>query len=126
MLPHFLDNRFTDGGEVIGLTLRPPFTPRKIPGIHFCYRLSRPLGHSAAGRISCYNYHYYYYLWDGVRLSSLGTSAINEPIVPAPNDDNDDEYEVSLWNENWKEKPTYSEKTCPSDTLPTKSTNDVI
>jgi hypothetical protein len=30
---------------------RPPFTPRKIPGTHFCYRLRRPQGHSAAGRI---------------------------------------------------------------------------
>jgi hypothetical protein len=35
MLPHFLDNRITDGGEVVSLTLRPPFTPRKIPGSHF-------------------------------------------------------------------------------------------
>jgi hypothetical protein len=34
-LPHFLDNRITDGGEV-SFTLQPPFTPRKIPGIHFC------------------------------------------------------------------------------------------
>jgi hypothetical protein len=25
--------------------------PRKFPGTHFCYRLSRPHGHSAAGRI---------------------------------------------------------------------------
>jgi hypothetical protein len=33
-LPHFLDNRFIDGGEV-SLTA-PPFTPRKIPGTHFC------------------------------------------------------------------------------------------
>jgi hypothetical protein len=30
---------------------RPLPTPRKIPGIHFCQRLSRLLGHSAAGRI---------------------------------------------------------------------------
>jgi hypothetical protein len=30
---------------------RPPFIPRKIPDNHFCYRLSRPKGHSAAGRI---------------------------------------------------------------------------
>jgi hypothetical protein len=35
-LPHFLDNRPTDGGEVVSLTRRPPFTPRKIPGTHFC------------------------------------------------------------------------------------------
>jgi hypothetical protein len=35
-LPHFLDNRFTDGGEVVSLMHRPPFTPRKTPGTHFC------------------------------------------------------------------------------------------
>jgi hypothetical protein len=34
-LAHFVDNRLTDGDEV-SLTLRPPFTPRKIPGTHFC------------------------------------------------------------------------------------------
>jgi hypothetical protein len=32
---HFLENRFTDGGEVVSLTRRPPFTPRQIPGTHF-------------------------------------------------------------------------------------------
>jgi hypothetical protein len=35
-LPHFLDSLLTDGGEVVSLTRWPPFTPRKIPGIHFC------------------------------------------------------------------------------------------
>jgi hypothetical protein len=50
-LPHFLNNRLADGGEVVSFTRRPPFTPRKIPGTHFCYRPSRPQGHSAAGRI---------------------------------------------------------------------------
>jgi hypothetical protein len=29
-LPHFLDYWFTDGGEAVSLTRRPPFTPRKI------------------------------------------------------------------------------------------------
>jgi hypothetical protein len=29
MLPHFLDNRFTDGGEVVSLTNRQPFTPQE-------------------------------------------------------------------------------------------------
>jgi hypothetical protein len=48
-LPHFLDNSLADGGEVVSPTRRPPFTPRKIPGTHFCYRLSQ--GHSGAGRI---------------------------------------------------------------------------
>jgi hypothetical protein len=28
-----------------------PYLPGKIPGIHFCYRLSRLQGHSATGRI---------------------------------------------------------------------------
>jgi hypothetical protein len=51
-LPHFLDNRLTDGGEVFSLTRRPPLTPTKIPGTYFCQRPSRPHGHSAAGRIS--------------------------------------------------------------------------
>jgi hypothetical protein len=35
-LPHFLDNRLTDGGKVVSLTRRPPFLPRKILGSHFC------------------------------------------------------------------------------------------
>jgi hypothetical protein len=48
-LTHFLDNRLTDGSEVVRRTA--PFTPRKIAGTHFCQRLSRPQGHSVAGRI---------------------------------------------------------------------------
>jgi hypothetical protein len=32
----FLDNRLTDGSEGVSFTRRPPFTPRKIPGTHFC------------------------------------------------------------------------------------------
>jgi hypothetical protein len=28
-IPHFLDNRLTDGGEVVSLTRRPPFTPQE-------------------------------------------------------------------------------------------------
>jgi hypothetical protein len=35
-LLHVLDNRFTDGGEVINLKHRSPYSPRNIPGIHFC------------------------------------------------------------------------------------------
>jgi hypothetical protein len=47
-LPHFLDNQLTDYGEVVSLTRLPPITPRKIPGTHFCQRLSQPQGHTAA------------------------------------------------------------------------------
>jgi hypothetical protein len=28
-LPHFLDNRLTDDGNVVSLTCRPPFTPQE-------------------------------------------------------------------------------------------------
>jgi hypothetical protein len=35
-LPHFLDNRLTDGSEVVSLKRRLPFTAKKIPGTHFC------------------------------------------------------------------------------------------
>jgi hypothetical protein len=47
-LSYFLENRLTDSGKVITAL---PFTPRKIPGTHFCYRLSRLQDHNAAGRI---------------------------------------------------------------------------
>jgi hypothetical protein len=30
---HFLDNRLIDGGEVVSLTRRPPFTPKNISRI---------------------------------------------------------------------------------------------
>jgi hypothetical protein len=47
-LPHFLDTRLTDGGEVI-LTRQPPFT---LPeDSWYSYKFSWPEGHSAAGRI---------------------------------------------------------------------------
>jgi hypothetical protein len=34
--PTFSDIRLTDGGKVVSPTRRPLFTPRKIPGTHFC------------------------------------------------------------------------------------------
>jgi hypothetical protein len=55
--------------------------------------------------------------WVRVRLSLLGTSATNWPIVPAP--DNRWRVWTSRWNENCKGKPKYSEKICPSATLST-------
>jgi hypothetical protein len=38
-------------GKVVSPTHRPPLSPGNIPGTHFCWRLSRPQGFSAAGRI---------------------------------------------------------------------------
>jgi hypothetical protein len=29
-VPHFLNNRLTDGGEIVSLTCRPPFTPQVL------------------------------------------------------------------------------------------------
>jgi hypothetical protein len=42
---------FLFDGTVVGLARRPLLTRRKIPSTHFCYRLSKPQGHSAVGRI---------------------------------------------------------------------------
>jgi hypothetical protein len=53
-----------------------------------------------------------------VRLSPIGTSATTCPIVPVP-DDRCWSVWSSRWNENWQEKPKYSEKTCPSITFST-------
>jgi hypothetical protein len=50
-LTHFLDSRLIDGGEVVSFTRRRPLSHRKIPGVHFCWRLSQPQGHKAVGRI---------------------------------------------------------------------------
>jgi hypothetical protein len=41
-----------DGGKVVSLTHRPPLPSGNRPGTHFCWRLSRPQGHSATGRIT--------------------------------------------------------------------------
>jgi len=40
-----------EGGEVVSPTYRPPLPPGNIPGTHFCWWMSQPQGHSAAGRI---------------------------------------------------------------------------
>jgi hypothetical protein len=40
-----------DGGKVVSLTHRPPLPPGNTTGTHFCWRLSRPQGRSAIGRI---------------------------------------------------------------------------
>jgi hypothetical protein len=54
--------------------------------------------------------------WGGVRLSPLGMSATNCPIVPSP----DDRWVwSSRWNKNWQGKPKYSEKTCSNAILST-------
>jgi hypothetical protein len=40
MIPHFIDNRLTDGGKVVSPTHQPHFTPQKYyfstSSVHFC------------------------------------------------------------------------------------------
>ena len=40
-----------DGGKVVSLTHQPLLPPGNTPGTHFYYRLRRPQGHTAIGRI---------------------------------------------------------------------------
>ena len=40
-----------EGGKVVSPKHRPPLPPGNVPDTYFCYRLSRPQGHSAPGRI---------------------------------------------------------------------------
>ena len=40
-----------EGGKDVSPTHRSPLPAGNIPGTHFCYRLSQPQGHNAAGRI---------------------------------------------------------------------------
>jgi hypothetical protein len=49
-LPHFLENRLTDGGEDVGLMRQSPFTTQEDSWYSF-QRLSRPQGHISDGRI---------------------------------------------------------------------------
>jgi hypothetical protein len=44
-------SRLIGGDEVVSLTWLASFTPKKIPDIHFCLRLSRPQGHRATGSV---------------------------------------------------------------------------
>ena len=55
MFPDFMTTT-QDGGKAVSLKHRPPLPPRNKPGTHFCYRLSRPQGHSATGRIMSLKY----------------------------------------------------------------------
>jgi hypothetical protein len=43
-LSHFLDNRLTDGGEVVSLTRLPPFTPQEDSWYSFVLEAESTLG----------------------------------------------------------------------------------
>jgi hypothetical protein len=48
--PRFLDSRHMKVVRLSALRTGRVYAPGNIPGTHFCYRLSRPQGHSATGR----------------------------------------------------------------------------
>jgi hypothetical protein len=56
--PRFQDSRYMN--VFVRPAHRPPLPPENIPGTHFCWRLSRPQGHSAAGRILRYSVMTYF------------------------------------------------------------------
>ena len=61
------------GGKDVSITHRPHLPPGNPPGTHFCYRLSRPQGHSAIGWImSLKNSNY-----------TIGNRATDLPICSA-------------------------------------------
>jgi hypothetical protein len=49
-LSNFLDNRFTDGGEVVSFTPRPPFISGRFLVFIFVRGCVDPRGHCVAGR----------------------------------------------------------------------------
>ena len=50
-VPRFIDNRHMQVVRMSALRTGRLYLPGNIPGTRFCYRLSRPQGHRAAGRI---------------------------------------------------------------------------
>jgi hypothetical protein len=61
-------------------------------------------------------YYYYYYYWD--ETESIWYCGHYWPVVPTQ----DDRWWLlwsNWWNEDWRGKPNYSQKTCSSATLPT-------
>jgi hypothetical protein len=49
-VPYYLENRLTDGGQIVSRTRNPLFTLGRSLVLIF-YRQSTPQGHGAAGRI---------------------------------------------------------------------------
>jgi hypothetical protein len=50
-LPHFLENRLKDGGEIVSLTRSQPFLPQEDSWYSFLSEPNRLQGRSASGRI---------------------------------------------------------------------------
>ena len=78
--PGFQDNRYMKVAKLSALGTGRLYPSGNISGIHFCYRLSRPQGYSAAGRIMSMKY---YSDTIGNRTRDLPTcSAVPQPTAP--------------------------------------------
>ena len=76
--PRFQDNRHKKVARLSALSTGQLYPPAKIPDTHFCYRLGRSQGHSAAGRIvSMKNYN------DTIR--NRNRDHLDFSLVPQPN-----------------------------------------
>jgi hypothetical protein len=71
--PHFVHNRLTDGGEVVSLRAGSALPHRKIPGTHFCQRLSQPQGRGSGSDIhgEHLSIHGYYFVVFSVSLLAV-------------------------------------------------------
>ena len=85
-----------EGGKVVSPKHRPPLAPGNIPCSHFCYRLSQPQVHSAAGRImSMKNSND----TNGKRTHDLpACSAVIQPTAPPSTPHT---FRVPHWNRKW-------------------------
>jgi len=54
MLPEFLENRHIEVAKLSDLGTNRLYTLADITGTHFCYRLSRPEGHTGSKNRICY------------------------------------------------------------------------
>jgi hypothetical protein len=68
-IPHCLDSQITDGGEVVSLTDRPRFTPKKYyfsaSGTYFCQKLSKPQGPMRLEGLGKFKNKLYYLIGNG-------------------------------------------------------------
>jgi hypothetical protein len=104
--------------QSVCLYVCPPIVARQRLGNEYSRNNSRIVGRVVFNVVRCVSrkkaisssQNFFSFLWGEVRLSPLGKSATNLPIVPAPDDRC---VWSSRWNEDWQQKQKYSEKTCP-------------
>ena len=74
------DSRHMNRVKLSALSTDRLYPPGNIPGTHFCYRLSRPQGHSAEGSIMSMNNSNY--TVDNRTRNLPACSAVPQPFAP--------------------------------------------